>query len=221
MKKLGYYKEINFNHFFYPNVNQIRNILGYLFEYISKKEEQAQIAANGGSAGFDDQKDEANFEFLLKRSLETWHNEPWIMPEFQLDAKNSFVRNRRKIRLFDNRDQQNVEATKNKKIKGIHEYLEQVKTDVDRINIKNKSIHVVKISEDAYFKAYVKDKNYDNTIFDDDEDHKEQLQKKQDRINKLSKKLKIKTVRNINEIARANKAKLMQNHGVSNIFKYF
>ena len=211
LKKLGYYKEVNFNHFFYPNILHTRSILSFLFEFISKKEEEAQMAAAGEASTFNDQRDETSFGFLAKRALDQWMKEPWIMPEFQLEPKNSFARSRRRVNLFDDRDRNNCEATKSKKIKGTHDYLEQVKMDTEKIDTKNRSLGIIKISERAYFKAYEKENNYDNTIFDDDEDAKQNLVKKQARLDLLGRKLVVKNVRNINEIARTNKAKLQQN----------
>lgn len=207
LKKLGFYYDINFNHFFYPNLHQVRRILGFLFEYISKKEEENALAARGEDGDFGADGEENNFEFLVKRRLKTWIKKPWIMPEFYLDTKNTMLRNRRKIRVFDQRDKDLLSNTKNKKVLGVHEYFEQIKVFSERINFKNESLNNTKIADSAFYKAYESEKKDTNDFLDDGEGEleakrKEFLKEKEQAFNNL-RDLIPRKVRNINEIIRS------------------
>ena len=207
LKKLGFYYDVNFNHFFYPNINQIRKILGFLLVYQSKKEEEIQMGEKGEFGGDGEEKD--NFEFLLKKRIEKWIKKPWIMPEFYLETKNTFVKNRRKIRVFDHRDTDLISMTKNKKILGVHDYLQSIKVFNERINFKNESLNCIKISDSAFIKAYEHEKKDTNDFLDDGETEMEaqrnEFLKEKELAFKNLKNLIPKKVRNINEIIKDKK----------------
>lgn len=211
LKKLGFYYDINFNQFFYPHINNIRKILGFLFEYISKKEEEAQIAAGGEEGdlgGYRDEKD--SFNLSIKRRLDKWTKKPWIMPEFYLETKNTFVRNRRKIRVFEQRDNDLIANTKNKKVLGVHEFLLQVKAMTDQMNVKNENINALKISDSAFYKAFEYENKQDRGILDEEESAVEvkrrEYQAERAAAFENLKSLIPTKVRNINELTREKKA---------------
>jgi hypothetical protein len=212
LKKLGFYYDLNFNDIFYPNITNIRKVLGYLFEYISKKEQEAQLATGGDAAGeFGDYRDEKDsFQFMLKRRLEKWVKKPWIMPEFYLETKTTFARNRRRIRVFDQRDKDNIANTKNKKILGIHEFLEQVKPFTERVDFKNETLTCAKISDSAFWKAYEYENKQDGGILDDEESPAEVQRREyqQERANAFDnlRGMIPRKIRNINQIINEKKA---------------
>jgi hypothetical protein len=72
LKTLGYFYDISFNVFLYPSVKETRRLLGFLFEFIFKgEEEQEQLA--GGSGGAGGKSAPSNeFDVLLKRRLTKW-----------------------------------------------------------------------------------------------------------------------------------------------------
>jgi hypothetical protein len=50
LKTLGYFYDISFNVFLSPTVKETRRVLGFLFDFIFKGEEEAEQLANGGAA---------------------------------------------------------------------------------------------------------------------------------------------------------------------------
>ena len=111
LKRLGYY-DITFNNLLSPNINHIRNALVYLFDYIWKREEEAKATAGTESDYADQMGEKENFSFVLKRKLDNWTKQPWIMPEFRLETKNTFARLRNRIHLFTQKDEANIQNTK-------------------------------------------------------------------------------------------------------------
>ena len=150
------YYDITFNNLLSPNINHIRKVLAHLFEYIWKKEEEAKAAAGTSEDYAEQMGEKENFSFVLKRKLDNWIKQPWIMPEFRIETKNTFARLRNRIHLFAQRDEANMQNTKNKKLQGVHSYLEEVKLDSEKLNTKNKNIFTLKISETAFYDAYNK-----------------------------------------------------------------
>ncbi|CAI2361871.1 unnamed protein product [Moneuplotes crassus] len=207
LKKLGFYYDVNFNHFFYPNIHQIRRILGFLFEYISKKEEEIALAARGEAGEFGADGEENNYEFMTKRRLKKWVKKPWIMPEFYVETKNTFLRNRRKIRVLDERDKELLSNTKNKKVLGVHEFLDQVKVFNERINFKNESLNPVKIADTSFYKAFETEQNDTNDFLDDGENEMEikrrEFYEEKQRAFENLRDLIPRKPRNINEIIRS------------------
>jgi Protein of unknown function (DUF812) len=91
LKTLGYFYDISFNVFLYPSVKETRRLLGFLFEFIFKgEEEQEQLSGAGAGAK---QQPSNEFEVLLKRRLKQWSNKPWMMPAFLKTAtrRSAFV----------------------------------------------------------------------------------------------------------------------------------
>ena len=84
LKTLGYFYDISFNVFLSPTVKETRRVLGFLFDFIFKGEEEAEQAANGGAAS--KQQPSNEFDVLLKRRLTKWSAKPWMLPEFMKTA---------------------------------------------------------------------------------------------------------------------------------------
>lgn len=49
LKTLGYFYDLSFNAFLYPQVKETRRLLGFLFEFIFKGEEEQDQMAGGGN----------------------------------------------------------------------------------------------------------------------------------------------------------------------------
>jgi hypothetical protein len=92
LKTLGYYYDVSFNVFLYPSVKETRHLLGFLFEFIFKGEEE-QEQLGGGNNGGNKAQPTNEFEVLLKRRLGKWAHKPWMMPDFLKTAtrKSAFV----------------------------------------------------------------------------------------------------------------------------------
>ena len=104
LKTLGYYYDISFNVFLYPSVKETRKLLGFLFEFIFKGEEEQSQAAGGSAAG--KQQPSNSFDVLLKRRLNKWSGKPWMLPEFLKTATRrcTFVGNGEVIQVAENLD---------------------------------------------------------------------------------------------------------------------
>ncbi len=51
LKTLGYFYDISFNVFLSPTVKETRKLLGFLFDFIFKGEEEQEQSAAGGASG--------------------------------------------------------------------------------------------------------------------------------------------------------------------------
>lgn len=92
LKTLGYFYDTSFNVFLYPSVKETRHLLGFLFEFIFKGEEEAEQRAGGSAAG-GKAAPSNEFEVLLKRRLGKWSVKPWMLPAFLKTAtrRSAFV----------------------------------------------------------------------------------------------------------------------------------
>ena len=113
-QKLGYYYDLSFNAFLYPKEKETRRILSYLFELISKQEEEK--ANEGGGA--DEEK--GLFQFMLKQRMQRWLGRQWVLPHFVKHKRPSFLQSGRVIRLKPV-DFARVKASKSKKLKNVYE----------------------------------------------------------------------------------------------------
>ena len=76
LKTLGYFYDISFNVFLSPSVKETRKLLGFLFDFIFKGEDDAGAGAGGKQAPSNE------FEVMVKRRLGKWAKKPWMMPAF-------------------------------------------------------------------------------------------------------------------------------------------
>ncbi len=74
LKTLGYYADISFNSFLFPNVKDTRKILAFLFEIMFKddKNEDDEEA----------RKPNNSYEVAFKRRLTQFKEKPWVLPDF-------------------------------------------------------------------------------------------------------------------------------------------
>eukprot|EP00347_Sterkiella_histriomuscorum_P009969 403339184 len=114
LKTLGYYHDLSFNAFLYPNPKETRKLLGFLFEFIFKSEDDGDAKAAQPSN---------EFEVLLKRRLAKWQNKPWILPDFLKIKKPLFIGGGDRINVKSNIDYQRVAQSKSKKAKGVYELM--------------------------------------------------------------------------------------------------
>jgi len=64
---LGYYYDLSFNSFLYPNVKDTRRLFGFLFELIFKGEEDQDGVGKQAA-----QQPSNQFDVLVKRRLAQW-----------------------------------------------------------------------------------------------------------------------------------------------------
>mmetsp|Transcript_31159 Transcript_31159/g.23160 ORF Transcript_31159/g.23160 Transcript_31159/m.23160 type:complete len:143 (+) Transcript_31159:223-651(+) len=122
LKVLGYYYDLSFNSFLYPNAKDTRRLFSFLFEFIFKHEEEQ------------DPKEKAptnKFDVLLKRRLAKWQAKPWIMPEFLKIKKPLFVASGDLIRVQPDIDAGRMAAAKSKKAKGVYQIMKTVNMSTD------------------------------------------------------------------------------------------
>lgn len=91
-----------------------------MFEFISKNEEESS-----GKSG--DRAPSNQYEVLLKRRIQKWAGKPWIMPEFLKIKKNLFVGGADKISVREDIDLARVNASTNKKVKGVYDLMQTYK----------------------------------------------------------------------------------------------
>ena len=118
---LGYFHDLSFNAFLYPNPKDTRKLLGFLFEFIFKTEDD-QDQAKGGNLPSN------SFEVLLKRRLTKWQGKPWILPDFLKIKKPLFIGGGDIINVRENIDYQRIAQCKSKKAKGVFELMMTFKT---------------------------------------------------------------------------------------------
>jgi len=107
----------------YPSVKETRRLLGFLFEFIFKgEEEQEQLSGAGAGAK---QQPSNEFEVLLKRRLKQWSNKPWMMPAFLKTAtrRSAFVGAGDIIQVHPDTDLGRIGQCKSKKAKGVYELM--------------------------------------------------------------------------------------------------
>jgi hypothetical protein len=123
LKTLGYFYDISFNVFLSPTVKETRRVLGVLFDFIFKGEEEAEQLASGGAAS--KQQPSNEFDVLLKRRLQKWSGKPWMLPEFLKTATrhSAFVAGGDQIHVAPDLDQARIAACKSKKAKGVYELM--------------------------------------------------------------------------------------------------
>ena len=121
LKTLGYYYDISFNVFLYPSVKETRRLLGFLFEFIFKGEEEQDQLGGGGAKV----QPSNEFEVLLKRRLGKWSHKPWMMPAFLKTAtrRSAFVGAGDIIQVNPDVDLQRIGQCKSKKAKGVYELM--------------------------------------------------------------------------------------------------
>jgi Protein of unknown function (DUF812) len=121
LKTLGYYYDISFNVFLYPSVKETRKLLGFLFEFIFKGEEEQDQLGGGGAKV----QPSNEFEVLLKRRLGKWSHKPWMMPAFLKTAtrRSAFVGAGDIIQVNPDVDLQRIGQCKSKKAKGVYELM--------------------------------------------------------------------------------------------------
>ena len=120
LKTLGYFYDISFNVFLSPSVKETRKVLGFLFDFIFKGEdEQDQM---GGSSKAQPSNE---FDVLLKRRLGKWSHKPWMMPAFLKTAtrRSAFVAGGDQIHVAQDIDFGRIAACKSKKAKGVYELI--------------------------------------------------------------------------------------------------
>ena len=109
---------MSFNAFLYPKEKETRRILSYLFEIISKQEEE-----KANEEGADEEK--SMFQFLLKQRMQRWVNRQWVLPQFLKHKRPCFLMSGRVIRLKQI-DFARVKASKSKKLKNVYENMMQL-----------------------------------------------------------------------------------------------
>ena len=114
LKTLGYYHDLSFNAFLYPNPKETRKLLGFLFEFIFKSEEDGDGKAAQPSN---------EFEVLLRRRMAKWQAKPWILPDFLKIKKPLFIGGGDRINVKGGLDYQRVAQSKSKKAKGVYELM--------------------------------------------------------------------------------------------------
>ena len=75
LKHLGYFYNLSFNVFLFPNKKETRQLFSFLFEIIFREE-------NASAAQKKQQRPTNQLEQLVKRRLTKWAKKPWMMPEF-------------------------------------------------------------------------------------------------------------------------------------------
>ena len=122
LKTLGYFYDVSFNVFLYPSVKETRRLLGFLFEFIFKGEEEQEQLAGGGAGK---QQPSNEFEVLLRRRLNKWSHKPWMMPAFLKTAtrRSAFVGGGDQIHVVPDIDQTRIGQCKSKKAKGVYELM--------------------------------------------------------------------------------------------------
>ena len=96
---LGYYHDLSFNAFLYPNPKDTRKLLGFLFEFIFKSEDDGDSKAAQPTN---------EFEVLLKRRLGKWQNKPWILPDFMKIKKPLLIGGGDRINVKEGIDYQRI-----------------------------------------------------------------------------------------------------------------
>lgn len=106
--------------FLSPSVKETRKLLGFLFDFIFKGEDEAGAASGQGS------KQPTNeFDVLLKRRLGKWSHKPWMMPAFLKTAtrRSAFIGGGDLIQVPADIDYARIGACKSKKAKGVYELM--------------------------------------------------------------------------------------------------
>jgi len=119
LKILGYYYDLSFNAFLYPNPKDTRRLLSFLLEFISKNEEEGKHDQQAAPS--------QQFDVLLKRRLQAWTEKPWIMPHFLKQKKQVFLSGGDTIQVREDIDQKRIEECKSKKAKGVYELMKTLK----------------------------------------------------------------------------------------------
>ena len=70
LKHLGYFYNLSFNVFLFPNKKETRQLLGFLFEIIFREE-------NASAAQKSKQRPTNQLEQIIKRRLTKWSKKPW------------------------------------------------------------------------------------------------------------------------------------------------
>ncbi len=99
IQTLGYYHDLSFNAFLYPNPKDTRKLLGFLFEFIFKSEDDSDAKAQAPSN---------EFEVLVKRRMQKWQSKPWILPDFLKIKRPLFIGGGDRINVKDNVDYQRI-----------------------------------------------------------------------------------------------------------------
>lgn len=117
LKTLGYFYDISFNVFLSPSVKETRKVLGFLFDFIFKGEEEQDQPSKVQPSN--------EFDVLLKRRLQKWAHKPWMMPAFLKTAtrRSAFVGGGDQIHVAADIDFQRIGQCKSKKAKGVYELM--------------------------------------------------------------------------------------------------
>ena len=97
MKTLGYYHDMSFNAFLYPNPKDTRKLLGFLFEFIFKSEDEGERheASN-------------EWEAQVQRRLAKWRGKPWVLPDFLKIKRPLFLGGGDRINVREGVDYQRI-----------------------------------------------------------------------------------------------------------------
>ena len=76
LKTLNYFYDLSFNVFMNPNIKDTRKLLGFLFEFIFKSEENENVQK---------QRPTNEMELIVRQRLNKWKKKPWVMSDFFAD----------------------------------------------------------------------------------------------------------------------------------------
>ncbi|CDW88196.1 UNKNOWN [Stylonychia lemnae] len=182
LKTLGYYHDLSFNAFLYPNPKDTRKLLGFLFEFIFKAEDDQDNKNNQPTN---------EFEVLLKRRLGKWQNKPWILPDFLKIKRPLFIGGGDRINVKASIDYQRIAQCKSKKAKGVYELMMTFKNGEMGENYQSgQTILSNELSSVSFKRGQVQllQKKGNNLIRgEDEEDYDERQNKNQKRIVRNSK----------------------------------
>lgn len=114
LKHLGYFYNLSFNVFLFPNKKETRQLLGFLFELIFREE-------NASQAKKKQERPTNQLEQLVKRRLTKWTKKPWLMPEFADGQAQGMLIGGEVINVAKDIDFERVAASKSKKAKTLYQ----------------------------------------------------------------------------------------------------
>jgi len=113
LKHLGYFYNLSFNVFLYPNKKETRQLLSFLFEIIFREE-------NATASRKKNERPTNQLEQLIRRRLTKWSKKPWLMPEFSAGQQNGMLIGGEVMHVQKDIDFERVAGSKSKKAKGIY-----------------------------------------------------------------------------------------------------
>ena len=111
---MGYFYNLSFNVFLFPNKKETRQLFGFLFEIVFKEE-------NAAGAKNKQQRPTNQLETIIKRRLTKWGKKPWLIPEFSDGQAQGMLIGGEVIQVQKDIDFERVAASKSKKAKGIYQ----------------------------------------------------------------------------------------------------